>query len=593
LAPSARRALHARLAATLTDPEERARQLVLAADGPDAEVAAAVERGADRARQRGAPEVAAELAEAAVRLTPDDQVEQVRRRRVAAGYHRLAAGDVRQGRAHLALALQGVPPGPVRADLRWRLAVLTLTGGDLGGAVELLQGALAESGGDRALQALVCRRLGGMYWWQGRFREALRLMRQALDLAEALGDAEAQVDALTFYVLAALYAGELPADLPARVERLAGATAPRQPHEDPQLGLAAADLARGDAAAAAARLERVHRRAAELGDEPGLVWAPSFLAEVELARGRWPLARRLAGEALRTARRLDSPLVLARGLLGVALVDAHLGGAAADKAALELLGVAERGGLVPFELEGRAVLGFVALSRGDARAAHAELGPLLERIADMGLREPTWARLAWSELDALVELGRLDQAAELAAELEARGRALRRPSALATALRAGALVDAARGEQDAALAGFGRALAEHDRLGWPFEEARTLLALGVVLRRGKRKQAARQALDRALALFDGLGAALWAARASAELARIGGRAPGAGGLTPSERRVADLVAQGHTNQEVAGLLFLSAKTVAAHLTSVYAKLGVRSRTELAHRLGGGPDATGR
>ncbi len=584
LAPSARRALHARLAATLVDPEERARHLVLAVDGPDAGVAAAVEQGADRARARGAPEVAAELAEAAVRLTPPDQVEEVRRRRVAAGYHWVTAGEAGRGRAHLAAALEAAPPGRVRADLRWRLGMLVLAD-DVDGAVELLEAALAESRGDQALQAMVARRLAGPYWWQGRLRDALRLIRRAVEQAEALGDPRGLLDALNLNVLGALIAGELPPDLPGRVEQLARAARPLPAHEDPDLILSQVDLARGDTRSAATRLERLYRRAIEQGNELGLVWAPAVLAEVELARGRWPRAQRLAGEALRTARRLASPFWLARGLLAAALVDAHLGNAqAARTAALELLDAAERGGLVPLMLEGRAVLGFVALSRGDAKAAHAELGPLLERLGDAGVREPTWARLVWSELDALVELGQLDQAAALAEELAARGRALDRPFALATAARARGLVLAARGDVDGALAELERSLAEHDRLGWPFERARTLLALGVVLRRGKQKRAARQTLAQALALFDGLGARLWSAKTTAELARIGGRAAGTGALTPTERRVAELVAEGRTNREVADLLFLSAKTVAAHLTSAYAKLGVRSRTELAHSL---------
>ncbi len=584
LAPSARRALHARLAATLVDPEERARHLVLAVDGPDAGVAAAVEQGADRARARGAPEVAAELAEAAVRLTPPDQVEEVRRHRVAAGYHWVTAGEAGRGRAHLAAALEAAPPGRVRADLRWRLGMLVLAD-DVDGAVELLEAALAESRGDQALQAMVARRLAGPYWWQGRLRDALRLIRRAVEQAEALGDPRGLLDALNLNVLGALIAGELPPDLPGRVEQLARAARPLPAHEDPDLILSQVDLARGDTRSAATRLERLYRRAIEQGNELGLVWAPAVLAEVELARGRWPRAQRLAGEALRTARRLASPFWLARGLLAAALVDAHLGNAqAARTAALELLDAAERGGLVPLMLEGRAVLGFVALSRGDAKAAHAELGPLLERLGDAGVREPTWARLVWSELDALVELGQLDQAAALAEELAARGRALDRPFALATAARARGLVLAARGDVDGALAELERSLAEHDRLGWPFERARTLLALGVVLRRGKQKRAARQTLAQALALFDGLGARLWSAKTTAELARIGGRAAGTGALTPTERRVAELVAEGRTNREVADLLFLSAKTVAAHLTSAYAKLGVRSRTELAHSL---------
>src|SRR6266496_3872347 len=414
LAPSARRALHARLAATLVDPEERARHLVLAVDGPDAGVAAAVEQGADRARARGAPEV--------------------------------TAGEAGRGRAHLAAALEAAPPGRVRADLRWRLGMLVLAD-DVDGAVELLEAALAESRGDQALQAMVARRLAGPYWWQGRLRDALRLIRRAVEQAEALGDPRGLLDALNLNVLGARRAGKQPPDLPGRVERLARAARPLPAHEDPDLILSQVDLARGDTRSAATRLERLYRRAIEQGNELGLVWAPAVLAEVELARGRWPRAQRLAGEALRTARRLASPFWLARGLLAAALVDAHLGNAqAARTAALELLDAAERGGLVPLMLEGRAVLGFVALSRGDAKAAHAELGPLLERLGDAGVREPTWARLVWSELDALVELGELDRAAALAEDLEARGRALDRPFARATAARARGLVLAARGD---------------------------------------------------------------------------------------------------------------------------------------------------
>jgi DNA-binding CsgD family transcriptional regulator len=585
LAPSARRKLHARLAATLTDPEERARHLVLAADGPDAAVAAAVEQGAARARTRGAPEVAAELAEAAVRLTPAEQVEELRRRRIAAGYHRVTAGEIGPGRAHLAAALEDAPPGPVQTDLRWRLGMLLLSDGHLAGAVELLETALAESCGDQALHAIVARRLAGVYYWQGRAREAVRLMRVAVELAQALGDPRAQLDALTMGVFAFLMTGELPEDLPARLEQLAGTAGPLQPHEDPQLGLAMVDLARGDAASAASRMEGVYRRAVDEGDELALALVPAGLAEVELVRGRWQRAQELAEEALRTTRRLASPFPLARGLLATAMVNAHLGNAeAARAAAVELVEAAERSGLVPFVLEGRAVLGFLALSQGDAQTARAELGPVLERLTDLGVREPVVVRLVWTELDALIELGELDQAAALAKELEARGQALDRPFALATAARANGRIHAARGDLDAALARLEQALGEHDRLGWPFERARTQLVLGMVLRRGKHKRAARQTLEEAAVVFDQLGARLWSAKTEAELARIGGRPPRTGELTPTERRVAELVARGHTNREVADLLFLSVKTVAAHLTRAYAKLGVRSRTELAHRL---------
>ena len=108
--------------------------------------------------------------------------------------------------------------------------------------------------------------------------------------------------------------------------------------------------------------------------------------------------------------------------------------------------------------------------------------------------------------------------------------------------------------------------------------------LGGVQRRLKRKAAARRSLEEALAILEATGAPLWAERARAELARIGGRTR-AGGLTPTEERVADLVAEGRSNKEVADALFVSVRTVEANLTRIYAKLGVRSRTELASRRG--------
>jgi len=83
----------------------------------------------------------------------------------------------------------------------------------------------------------------------------------------------------------------------------------------------------------------------------------------------------------------------------------------------------------------------------------------------------------------------------------------------------------------------------------------------------------------------GLCARLWADRARAELGRIGGRPSTPYELTETEKNIAALVARGRTNQEAADALFISPSTVQANLKRVYQKLGVRSRTELAARLG--------
>jgi DNA-binding CsgD family transcriptional regulator len=113
--------------------------------------------------------------------------------------------------------------------------------------------------------------------------------------------------------------------------------------------------------------------------------------------------------------------------------------------------------------------------------------------------------------------------------------------------------------------------------------ARALLALGTTRRRTRQKRPARVAIEDALEGFETIGASGWATKARAELGRIGGRTR-AEGLTAAERRVASLVAEGRTNREIAAALFLGERTVASHLTHIYAKLGVRSRTELAGRL---------
>jgi DNA-binding NarL/FixJ family response regulator len=117
----------------------------------------------------------------------------------------------------------------------------------------------------------------------------------------------------------------------------------------------------------------------------------------------------------------------------------------------------------------------------------------------------------------------------------------------------------------------------------PFDLGRALLVRGRLLRRAKQKRAAAETLREALAIFERLGAPAWEAQTRAELDRVGlRRSPDE--LTASERRVAELAAQGLTNREVASKAFMSPKTVQAHLTRIYLKLGIHSRAELGARM---------
>ena len=187
--------------------------------------------------------------------------------------------------------------------------------------------------------------------------------------------------------------------------------------------------------------------------------------------------------------------------------------------------------------------------------------------------------------EALVLAGDLDAAREVQAELEARGRELGRAWAIATGLRCRGLIAAVEGRSDDALAALHEAIAVHAEVPHPFDRARTLLVLGSTQRRFKQRAEARGSLEAALAVFEELGAALWAERARAEIARLGGRrARDRDELTETERRIAELAAGGRSNREIAGELFVSERTVESNLTRAYRKLGVRSRTELARRL---------
>jgi DNA-binding CsgD family transcriptional regulator len=186
-------------------------------------------------------------------------------------------------------------------------------------------------------------------------------------------------------------------------------------------------------------------------------------------------------------------------------------------------------------------------------------------------------------VEALLEADRIDDAIEVLGVWETNARRVGRAWVLAHVTRCRGLVAAARGDVERAEEILERAVGELDAVADPFGRARALLALGIVRRRARQKRRAREAIEAAVAGFEEIGAAGWAEKARAELGRIGGRTREEG-LSPAERRVAELVAEGRTNREVAAELFLGERTVESHLSRVYTKLGVRSRTELARTL---------
>ncbi len=586
--PGEWRRAHALLAGIATGIEDRARHLAVSCVTPDAAVSAELEAAAEATARRGAPESAAASAEAAARLTPAGHEDDARRRLMRAADLRQAAGDPARARQILESLVGGLGPGPERADILWRLA--DTIGDDIGECVRLTEQALAEAGDDAGRRAWISIALSVFTWIAGDLARAAALDREAVDLAAAAGDDEALAVALAETCHAEVVLGRpLDEGAMARARQIEAVQPDLFAFQRPsfQLGTLLTWLDRPDEARPLLRSEM--ERARGLGDEPARAGIAFRLSELELRAGNWALALLLAREARQVATGGSIEQEQAVGHLAEGLVLAHLGdlggAAAAASAALE---TASLGGDRVVRLRAQSLLGFVDLSAGRADAAVGRLAPVAEELRQLGVGELSVYRAAENLIDAQLAIGLADGAAETIAWVRSAGAGTGRAWHDVVATRGEAMLAAVRGDSGAGdLAE--RAVARAAGLPVPFERARTLLVAGMIARRARRWGAARDSLAMALEAFDALGAERWAERAAAETARIPGRARAGGGLTDTERQVAELVASGLANKEVASRLSLATRTVEANLTRVYQKLGVGSRTELARRLAaGGP-----
>jgi ATP/maltotriose-dependent transcriptional regulator MalT len=585
--PERRRALHGRIAAEMTDPVARASHLGLAAVPPDPTVAAELEDAAQLAAARGAPLTAARLLERALALLPAALATRRAAAAVTAARLHYTGGDERQGRVILQRIRDELPAGPGRVEVLMGLA--ELEDQPVEEALALARQALDEAGDDPGLRARV---LIGKAEYQGiglEFEAGAASAREAARLAAGTGDRPLEADALSHAAnLVAPLGGEDPAPLLERAAGLAEQESGFDPWWRPRFSLERWRVYTDDLDAAARALERRRAVAAARGDDHERHAACLHLAELECRRGRLDAARGYAGEGLDLTEQLGADLSRASLVYARALVAAHAGvRAEAEALAGEGIEICRRIGFRWMELQLRHVLGLPPLADGDHAAAAALLVPLMADLEAHGLWDPGMIPAHPDAIEAAIGTGLLVEAGAWLATYEEVGRRLDRPRALACGARCRGLLHAAHGDLPAALAALERALAEHERLPVPLERARTLLVLGTIQRRLKQRAAARASLEEAASAFDAIGAEAWASRARAELARIGGRAPGGDGLTATEARVARLVAAGRSNREVAAELFVSVRAVEANLSRVYTKLGVRGRTELAGRLARG------
>ena len=581
--PVCRRELHAAAARVVHQPEERARHQALASPGRSAQVAAELDAAAGVAAGRGAPGTAAELSGLAAELTPDDQPADAVRRRLRSARQLALAGDTRAATVTLEGLIASLPAGPERADALVQLGELKED--NLEAATALLEQALAETRDDRAHTAEVRLALSHVWLQRGDGGRALAEARMALPDAEAAGAPALLASTLAQVFDLGLMHGDRVDERPlARALELERAGDRLRILTDmPPTWLAGLwHLLQGRTDVAERELRDVLARAEAEGNE---IWRADVelrLSQVAVRSGDPAGAAEHAARSLEIAEQLDMAHTTCAALHGCACA-ALLAGDAEPARAFAVRGatLAGRTADPPYLVLNESVLGSLDLALGDQAAAAARLKVLIGRLPTLGIRpttQPIWA----DALEAVVAVGDLDEAAKIVAQFE---RTVREPVSAALAARCRGIIAAARGDGTAALAEFARALRLHDQVcPMPLERGRTLLALGSLQRRLRQRAAARATLSQAAASFGGVGSGLWARRAHDELERIGGRPPAGENLSVTERRVAELVARGMSNREVAAELFVTVRTVESTLTRTYAKLGVRSRTELAVSL---------
>lgn len=589
LGRSRRVAVHARLADVVEEPEERSRHLALGTRGADEPVAAAIEAAAVDALTRGAPASAAQLAGESVRLTPPGTTDAGLRRTLLEADAHFASGDAAAALALLDRLAEPASAGHARAQVLSRRARVRHFAEDIEGGIALLREALLEAEPGSALQAEIEEGLAwGLLLARRDLEQAAGYARSAAASAEARADEAALAEALAIGALLELALGRPWEETMRRALAHEPATLGLRVLRQPSFALGYCLSCADELDGAREVFVELERRANESGDAGSMPSILNHLTLVECLAGRWDAALAHADEGLARALEGGHGPTHASILAKRALVTARRGRVDEARtlatAALDIAGFtadAPRAALARGGETAIWALGVAELAAGDAERAVELLAPMCAALVGAGVAEPGEVRALPDLVEAYATLGRRDDAEPLAVRLEAWAERLRRPSATGAARRCRALLL----DGEASLVPLTEAAAAYGQTALPFERARTLLDLGTQLRRARRRRDARAILHEARAIFVDLGAPFWSDRADAELARIGGRSPGsADGLTPAEERVAALVADGRTNREVAAELVLSVHTVEAALTSIYRKLDVRSRTELARRL---------
>jgi DNA-binding CsgD family transcriptional regulator len=578
LPPARVRALHRAFASLVDDPEELGRHLAASAQGPDVDVATALDVASRHARGRGALDAAADLSEMSARFTPNADTDHRAQRMIAAAASLFDAGDRMAAEEQLRSRLDAIPSGTQRAKALVVLAIMCWN--DLVRADDLLDQAEREAGDDPWTRAKVLATRAWVEAYGRSLDRAAQCAIEAIELAERRGNPVVR-GALAVLAWVQILQGREATEALARGLAL-GEGYVRADQCTPRLSAAMGRRWVGDLAGARELLEAEEAAIAASGAETSLLEVLGPLAEVLWRSGAWSASAdrlRLAADIAddvgvapsRTAQwsHANALLAIGQGRVSDGIAIARTG---ADAAA----GVGDRFS----EAHNRAALVFGLLASGDAPRAVASFRKAMELLDELGVREPGVLGVVGDGIEALFLAGSRDELASLVAQLGSASTDDGRPWAAADLCRGRAfLLEGEDAEIEMA-----RAMDAYTRLAMPFEAARCELWLGTWLRRRRQQRRARETLAHAQAAFARLGAARWEALAATELARIGGRQPAPGSLTEAEREVAVLVAEGLTNSDIATRLHLSLRTVEAHLSHAYVKLGVGSRTALVARL---------
>ncbi|HET7047054.1 MAG TPA: AAA family ATPase [Solirubrobacteraceae bacterium] len=578
-----RRELHLALSDAARDEPARTMHLALATQGVDGALAARVASAVDTALARGARREAAVLATQALRLTPGDAPE--RPARVIALAERLDdTGELRRMTALLRDELPSLPAGPMRGRAWLRLS----EGEDISSMEDqdrYLERALSEGGEDRNLRAHVLAKRAGNAAAAAvaQLREAEAWAIEALELAD-----DPMVQRYAMWSLAwplGLGGRELD-ELCARSSVTTDPTA--YISASPERVAAIRLVWRGELARARASLAALSELADARGDPTSYAMIRLHRIDLEVRAGELDVAAALLEEwaessDYETQFRPQYPRCCA-------LLEAQRGaGPEARHWAVKTIERGQAAGSGWDELEARRARGIGLLIEGAPEQALEDLVMVWDHCEREGVRDPGAFPVAPDLIEALVELDRLDDAQAVVRRLHEMTVEQDHPWARATGKRGtGLLALVVRDHPEDGAALLRETAVDLERVGLRLDSARCLLALGRGQRRLKQWRSARETLELAAAQFGALGADGWAARARSELDRVGGRRPATDGeLTPSERRVIELAADGRSNKEIAAALYVTVNTVEVHLKRGYAKLGVRSRAQLVKRLADG------